>query len=332
MKNLVLKINSQEEADFCGQILKKIGFDFLHNLYYDFKVCRDYLFLGNSLYFFSFKDVVDDGVKQNYTILVNSWREFIINYLGNFYYLCQNKEEKEKLIDIICKNGLNEKNNFMSPIDMDSRYFAEVLSNLIFTRSKPKNKQEIGLDNLLILINSVRQFEELSHPKNNETMKKLDPNKKYYVKINDKYELAAAKSYLETFLEDNGLDIEFCKNMFRQKELTYSFLGFDSNPYIIHGYVSAQSKKCVSIQQFANWVKEKKLNTNKTFTFSNGMVAKLNNNSDAIIIEGKEHSIEFFEKFVNTFFLFDMLVTLDGKTYVNDDFEKFLNWLNEIKK
>lgn len=329
MKDLVLKINSQEEADFCSQILNKLGIPLFCESNYN-EGERQYLYLDREFdeYAFTYDHRIKEGDKDNY-ILVNSWREFVINYLSNYYYKCESKQEKEQIINVVCSNNLNKRENFLQPISVDYCY-CEVwyYNNIVFQLGRPENKQKISLDNLTLLINSVRQFEELSHPKNNKTMKKLDSNKKYYVKINDKYELAAAKSYLETFFKDNDIDIKFCEFMFRQEKITYSLLNLDGRS-IINGMLLGSEKQCVSIQEFANWVKEK-LNTNKTFTFSNGTVAK--HNGHTIVIGCKEHSIEFFERFANDLIIFNMPVTFDGKTYIKDDFEKFSCWLNKIKE
>ena len=324
MKNIALKINNKEEADFCGQILNKLGIILFYDEYYT-EGDKEYLYLNTKYghHLFTHDYIIKPENKDNY-IFANSWREFVINYLSNYYYKCESKQEKEQIIDSLNKRTISSK-----PIGMRyMRYcYCEVWhdNDIVFRAWRPKNKQKISLDNLLTLLQSINKFDELT----NKTMEKLDSNKKHYVKINDKYELAAAKSYLETFFKDNDIDVEFCKNMFGQKELTFSFLSFDLCPCIINGYFVAQSEKCVSIQEFANWVKEK-LNTNKTFTFSNGVVAKLNNDSDAIIIGCKEHSIEFFEKFANTLIIFNMSVTFDGKEYTKDDFRKFSYWLNKI--
>lgn len=338
-KNLALKINNREEADFCDRILKKIGISFSANLDCDFERDRNYLFLEGSQLFFSYKKIVDDGVKDGDTTLVNSWREFVLNYLGNFSYLCRDKEEKEKLIDIICENGLNEKNNFRSPINMEYCYLEEWRDSLVFNDRKPENKQEITLDNLLLLINSVRRFDESSHSKTMKTENKTN-NKNInntVIHLKDKKEKAAAKVYLEGFFRENNLDIGFCKEAFNYSNSSCIYFRInDQYAKVVSWYSRHKQKSYTNIlsfaelEEFAQLIKEGKKKA-KSFAFQNGLVAKYNeDNNDNIIIGCKEKNWGFWRNLVDDLIPLDEGFSISSYSFTVSEIKEFKKWLENL--
>jgi len=336
-KNIALKINNTQEADFCGQILKKIGISPFDPLCFRFGVSRNYLFVEDGRYFFAYKQVVDNAIGRGNVTLVKSWRKFIINYLGNFYYLCQNKEEKEKLIDIICKNGLNIKSNFISPIDMAHLYLEEWWGSLIFNNRKPENKQEISLDNLTLLINSVRRFNESSHCKTMKTENKTNKTiNNTVIHLKDKKEKVAAKAYLEGFFKENNLDIRFCEEAFNYSNRDCIYFQINDqytkvvswyNKYKPEDYINTLSFS--DLEEFAQLIKEEK-KKEKSFTFQNGLVAKYNENNGSIIIGCKEKYYDFWLGLSNRIIELQEDFSMSSYRFPIAEVKDFKEWLENL--
>jgi hypothetical protein len=334
-KNLVLKINNTQEADFCDQILKKVGIFPINNLHLTFGKGRDHLFVENGKYFFTYKEIVDNAIKRGEVALVNSWCEFILFYLNDFYYLCKSKEEKIQLQKLFFANNLDKKRYYKDGLGKMTHPILEISFGeaWFYKPQSIPNKQEISLDNLTLLINSIGQFEKPTMKTENKTNKTINNT---VIHLKDKKERAAAKVYLEGFFEENDLDIGFCREAFNYSNKDCIYFQIDDQYTKIaswyNGYKADKYTNVLSfaeLEEFAQLIKEEK-KKEKDFTFENGLVAKYNKDNRHIVIGCKEKHFKFWSDFTNNLIKLNEDFSISGYCFAISEIRNFKKWLNNL--
>lgn len=156
MKKIIcFKIKNQAQADFASKVLTKIGLKKQNSPQFTFRSLpdQDYLILEDNIFLFTYPEVA-----QNY-LIVNSWRDFVFEFLKSYSVKCESPQNKQYFIDFF--KLLDWGGNRMEDMDHPfvrfnyggaKRFFSRQRGTIIFSHLiKPKFSLTLSL-NLIILV------------------------------------------------------------------------------------------------------------------------------------------------------------------------------------
>lgn len=323
---LSLKLDNKEQAEIARKTLEKIGFrdgtttgsKFRHGIktiWVD-ETCNEYMF------------VYDNHVRASNQFEANTWKDFVFQFLKDFYCVMPSSDDKKRIQGLTRKHWprsvptascLLYEGNMHYPV---FSFFTSVFG--FGDMGDVKTKKEISFTNLIILLESVSEFEELNN-KENKTM-----NKKCH-KVKNKFELVAAIAYLKEYFKEN--DVKFTMHdiegfMLGGKVYFCNLVGGEK--YTICGCSEVQESFVnVSLEEFAKYLLEE-CSSNNVFNFKNGLVAEYDKENNSVKIGCKERSLDFWGKFVSDVINLDEDFNFAGNNFKINEVQKFKGWLNKI--
>lgn len=268
-KQICIKIKNEKQADFVTKVFEKLGYSLwdCSFSYYE----EDEMFfidIGNKEYLFEDGTITDDYKE------CHSYKNFVVEFLKQHYCILKNPEQKtnlqKKLEDLeICEKKEIAYGNMIFPL---FRYSSIFTGFKFFCNSvEVGGLVQINYDQLSFLLDSIEKYDKLNNDMKNEQKLTVE-NTCFY--IDNKFELVAAKAYLELFLKENNLENELVKSAFDGALIrTHKFFHLDSGDGIEAWSENRHARDIVTYQKYAQLIKEKF--AKKSFIFSNGLEAKI---------------------------------------------------------
>lgn len=269
-EKLCIKIKNQKQADFVTKVFEKLGYS-LWDCSYSYDEEDEWFFLDTTIKEYLFDTGISDDCKE-----CHNYKNFVFEFLKQHYCILNNGNEKDflqKKLKTLCfyKNVRSIYGDISFPLfkydgeEFEFFYITACVSGLV----------QISYDKLNSLLDSIEEYDKLNNDMKNEQKKMTVENTCFY--IDNKFELAAAKAYLELFLKENNLENELVKTAFDGALIkTHKFFYLDLGDDDIEAWIENRyARNIVTYQKYAELIKEKF--AKKSFIFSNGLEAQVLN-------------------------------------------------------